>query len=170
MRSGVADYEIRPARPDDHAAIIAVVDAWFGRPVAAALPRLYLDHFFATSLIAEVRTPAGAPGAGNTGGDLAGFLVGFGSPSRPDEAYIHFSGVDPAHRGLGLGRRLYGRFIDAARQDRRALIRAITSPGNQASIAFHRRLGFTASDPVDGYDRPGVARVVLRLDLHGGAP
>ena len=53
--------------------IIAVVDEWWARPVHRALPRLFLDHFHDTSFIAE-----------RSGGELAGFLVGFGSPAQRD--------------------------------------------------------------------------------------
>jgi hypothetical protein len=43
----------RPARPEDYDAIAAVVDQWWGRPVLAALPRLYLDHFHSSSLVVD---------------------------------------------------------------------------------------------------------------------
>ena len=49
---------MRTARPDDYDAIAAVVNDWWGRPVLAALPRLFLDHFYRTSLVAD-----GLPGA-----------------------------------------------------------------------------------------------------------
>ena len=145
-------WEVRTARPDDHAGIVRVVDEWWARPVAAALPRLFLDHFHTSSLVAERR------------GELVGFLVGFMSPSLPDEAYVHFAGVHPELRGTGLGRELYGRFIAAAGAQGRTVIRAITAPSNHASIAFHRRLGFEVSGPVANYDGPGVDRVLFRLD------
>src|SRR5690242_8681817 len=103
----VDSWEIRTARPDDHAAIVGV-----------------LDHFHRTSFVAE------------SSGDLAGFLVGFVSPSLPDEAYVHFAGVHPDQRGTGLGRELYARFIAQAREHDRTVIRAITAPTNEASIAF----------------------------------
>ena len=54
-----------------------------------------------TSYIAVVPTAAAAA-------DLAGFLVGFVSQSRPGEAYIHFVGVRPDERDRGLGRRFHG--------------------------------------------------------------
>lgn len=46
-------YVIRSARPADYDAIAAVVDDWWGRPVLPSLPRLFLDHFHRTSLVAE---------------------------------------------------------------------------------------------------------------------
>ena len=39
--------------PSDYDQIINVVDEWWGRDVGSGLPRLFLDHFWATSLIAE---------------------------------------------------------------------------------------------------------------------
>lgn len=145
---------MRAARPGDYDRIAAVVDDWWGRPVGRSLPRLFLDHFHATSLIAE-----------SADGALAGFLVGLLSPSLPDEAYIHFVGVAPEYRRSGLGQRLYQAFFDLARADGRRIVRSVTSPVNAGSIAFHRRLGFTASEPVPDYDGPGRELVAFRREL-----
>ncbi|WP_232667880.1 GNAT family N-acetyltransferase [Pseudonocardia sp. TRM90224] len=122
---------IRPAEPADFAAVATVIDAWWGRPVAAALPRLFLDHFHATSSIAEDH-------------ELAGFLVGFHSPGLDGVSYVHFAGVRPDQRRTGLARRLYGRFTDQAREAGSRELRAITGPSNTGSIRFHERLGFTS--------------------------
>ena len=140
---------LREARPDDYDAIVSVVDEWWGRPIAGVLPRLYLDHFHRTSLVAERDQ------------DLSGFLIGFHSPSRSDEAYIHFVGIAPAARGTGLARRLYEEFFAAAVRAGRPRLHAITSPVNTASIAFHRAMGFDVIGPVTDYDGPGVDRVVF---------
>jgi len=144
---------VRPARSEDFDAIVAVVDDWWGRPISTGLTRLFLDHFFGTSLIAE------------HGGELAGFLIGFLSPSKPQDAYIHFAAVAPAWRRTGLARRLYERFFDHARHDGRTAVAAITSPQNRASIAFHQAMGFTVSDPIADYDGPGLDRVVFVCEI-----
>jgi ribosomal protein S18 acetylase RimI-like enzyme len=154
---------IRPLRPSDHARVIAVIDEWWGgRPMAQMLPRLFFDHFTDTSFAAD-RDDA-----------LAGFLVGFVSPARPDEAYIHFVGVHPGERSKGLGRRLYGTFFEAVRARGCACVRAVTSPVNTGSVAFHRRMGFrlepgdvrAGDTPVaTGYDGPGQDRVRFVRDL-----
>ena len=138
---------LRTAMPADYDSIAAVVDDWWGRQVSHILPRLFLDHFHATSTIAEA------------GDDLAGFLIGFLSPSLPDEAYIHFVGVHPGHRRGGLARVLYERFFALAAADGRTVVRAVTSPVNARSIAFHTALGFAVSDPTPGYDGPGDVKV-----------
>ncbi|MEV0032539.1 GNAT family N-acetyltransferase [Nocardia sp. NPDC050793] len=149
---------LRPATSGDYDAVIAVVDAWWGRPVSASLPRLFFDHFAATSLVAECD------------GELAGFLAGFFSPDHVDEAYIHFVGVRPGQRGSGLARGLYHRFIDGARLDGRTMIRAITSPGNTNSIAFHEAMGFEVGEPVRDYNGQGRDMVTFVLSVCGDPP
>jgi hypothetical protein len=46
------DVESRVARSQDYDRIVAVIDDWWERPVRASLPRLFLDHFWATSRVA----------------------------------------------------------------------------------------------------------------------
>jgi predicted GNAT superfamily acetyltransferase len=147
------DIALRAATAADYDRIVAVVDDWWGRPVRHALPRLFLDHFHDTSLVAE------------RDGELAGFLVAFMSPSNPDDAYIHFVGVSPRSRGSGLARRLYETFFDRARTEGRRVVRAVTAAHNSASIAFHTAMGFTVTDPIPGYDGPSDVKVVFRREL-----
>lgn len=149
----MAEPLIRPAVPADYDAISCVVDDWWGRSVLAAVPRLFLNHFARTSLVAEQSDR------------LVGFLIGFFAPDDPARAYIHFVGVHPDHRGIGLARELYERFTAAAKADGRTVISAITSPGNRGSIAFHRALGFTVDGPVADYNGPGRDMVTFELRL-----
>jgi len=130
-----------------------VVDDWWGRPVLAHLPRLFLDLFWSTSLVAE------------DDGRLAGFLVGILSPSDPAEAYVHFVGVAPHARGRGVGRLLHERFAALAAAGGRTVVRALTSPANTASIAFHRSLGFAATGPVPGHNGPGTSYVLFSREI-----
>ena len=141
-----SDVTLRTATPADYDRIAAVVDDWWGRPVSHVLPRLFLDHFHATSTVAEA------------GDDLAGFLIGFLSPSLADAAYIHFVGVHPGHRRGGLARLLYERFFALAAADGRTVVRAVTAPANARSIAFHAALGFTVSDPIPATTAPATSR------------
>jgi ribosomal protein S18 acetylase RimI-like enzyme len=144
---------VRAATEADHLRVLEVIDEWWdGRPLAHLAHRLFFEHFADTSLIAE--DDAG----------LAGFLIGFLSQSRPDEAYVHLVGVRPDLRGSGLGRELYGRFFALARESWCAVVTCITAPENTRSIAFHAALGFTA-DLVADHGGPGVDRVVLRREL-----
>jgi ribosomal protein S18 acetylase RimI-like enzyme len=139
---------IRHAEPSDYARVIEVVDEWWGgRSMAAMLPKLFFVHFRDTSFVAE------------EDGALAGFLCGFRSQTFEDEAYVHFMGVSPAARGTGLGRALYERFFEAVRP--RTLVRAVTSPLNERSVAFHRAIGFEVERVDEDYDGRGEARVLL---------
>jgi ribosomal protein S18 acetylase RimI-like enzyme len=163
--------EIRQARESDHGALVGCVRSWWGdsrtpqqsRELSLLLPKLFLQHFAGTSLVRE-----GPDG-------IEGFLVGFHSQDHPDQAYIHFVGVHPEHRSRGVARGLYTRFCAGALAAGRHQVRAITSPANLGSIAFHRAMGFTP-DPggaeVDGIpvqlDHDGQARVAFRLVLAGG--
>ena len=82
---------VRAARPEDFDTIMAVIDDWWGRPASRDLTRLFLNHFFGTSLIAFFGTSLIA----EHGGELAAFLIGFLSPSKPGQAYIHFATPAP---------------------------------------------------------------------------
>ena len=145
--------QIRHAEPEDHARVLAVVDDWWGGRSMAPMPqRLFFVHFPETSFVAE--DDAG----------LAGFLCGFLSQTCPDEAYIHFVGVRPDRRGDALGRELYERFFAAAAAAGRTVVRCVTSPLNEASVAFHARLGFD-STLVENYDAPGEHRVTFVKNL-----
>jgi ribosomal protein S18 acetylase RimI-like enzyme len=148
------DVRLRAAQPSDYDVIVAVMDDWFGgRQVRMALPRLFLDHFHQTSLVGE------------RGNSLVAFLVGFLSPSLPEVAYIHFVGVDPRFRGHGLARRLYRKFFTLAQADSRSTVRAITSPQNHESIAFHTAMGFAVTEPLADYNGPSVDRVLFSRSL-----
>ena len=83
----------------------------------------------------------------------------------PDAAYIHFIGVHPGQRRGGLARVLCERFFAMAAADGRTVVRAVTSPANARSIAFHAALGFTVSDPTPGYDGPGDVKVRFERPL-----
>ena len=141
---------IRHPEPDDHARVAAVVDDWWGgRRMREMLPRLFFVHFTDTSFVAEDER------------ELVGFLIGFLSQSRSDEAYIHFVGVHPKLRGGGLGRELYERFFAAAGANGRSLVRAVTSPVNEGSILFHRQMGFETERVAENYDGSGEDRMLF---------
>jgi predicted GNAT superfamily acetyltransferase len=150
----VTPVAIRQAEPQDHPRVLAVLDEWWGgRQMRDMLPKLFFLHFRETSFVAE------------RDGELAGFLVGFRSQSEPADAYVHFVGVGPAERGSGLGRELYERFFAAARVAGRTRVSCVTSPANEASLAFHAAIGFEPGPPQEAYDGPGEDRVVLTRRL-----
>jgi ribosomal protein S18 acetylase RimI-like enzyme len=139
---------IRHAEPGDYGTVIQRIDEWWGgREMAAMLPKLFFVHFRDTSFVAE------------RDGHLVGFLCGFRSQTYDDEAYVHFVGVDPGERGTGLGRTLYERFFAAVAP--RTIIRAVTAPVNERSVAFHQAIGFEVDRVDENYDGAGEARVLL---------
>jgi ribosomal protein S18 acetylase RimI-like enzyme len=164
----MSKVDLRTAREDDYPAIAVALQTWWTMPGfeseagarerAALVPRLWLQHFSGTSSVAELKSR------------LVGFLIGLLSPDRHDEGYIHFVGVAPDVRGVGIGRSLYERFFDVCRQAGRKHVRCVTSPRNLSSIAFHATMGFDAEQGTEGtgtvlakidYDGPGVHRVAF---------
>jgi ribosomal protein S18 acetylase RimI-like enzyme len=150
----------------DHPRLVGYIDDWWGgRNLHPVFLRMWFRHFSGTSWVAE-----------EPSGRLVGFLVGFVSPDHPDEAYIHLVATSPNLRRVGLGRRLYERFIEDVRARGVRRVSAITWPGNRVSIGFHRAMGFS---PFEGpgtqnlygtpafpdYDAEGEDRVVFNLDL-----
>lgn len=171
-----AGLSARHPAPYDHGRVLKVLDTWwadFGGPDGARqrallLPRLFFEHFADSSWVVE-----------DADGDLRAFLVGFLSPARPEVAYVHFVGVDPALQRQGVAGALYRRFAEhvAGRGARR--LSCLTSPGNSTSLRFHRGLGFAVvpgDDVVDGvpvhrdHDGPALHRVLFTLDLATGQP
>jgi ribosomal protein S18 acetylase RimI-like enzyme len=69
--------------------------------------------------------------------------------------------VSPEHRGEGIGRLLYERFFEEVRAQGRSIVRCVTSPTNERSIAFHEALGFEVDRVVPDYDGPGENRALL---------
>jgi predicted GNAT superfamily acetyltransferase len=155
----------RPAEADYRAIVNLINDWWAGREMDVLLPRLWLQHFTGTSWLAET-----------TDGELAGFLIGFLSPDKSEEAYCHMVASNPNLRHHGIGRELYERFFADARSAGRARVGAVTWPGNRASVAFHQALGFEIQTgpgtqnlygipAYPGYDRDQDDRTVLVKNL-----
>lgn len=153
----------RNSEPADHQRIIAVMkDWWGGRDLTWMLPKLFLVHFCDTSFIIEKED------------DLIAFLIGFLSQSKANEGYIHFAGVHPDYRGMGLGELLYHRFFKICKKHHRGTIRSCTSPVNKGSIEFHKKIGFNilrGNGEVDGipvsldYNYPGDRKVLFEIKI-----
>jgi GNAT superfamily N-acetyltransferase len=154
---------LRHVHPLDYDRVLAVIDGWWdGRPMSTKLSHVFFSHFAPTSFVIE------------SDGELVAFLLGFLSQLHADEAYVHFVGVHPGYRRLGLGRRLYERFCVAAQMNGRRFVRSITSPANSLSIEFHRSMGFGmlhGDAVIDGvpvwfdYAGAGGHRVVFRREI-----
>lgn len=154
---------IRNVQPEDYKTIITNLNVWWGgRQVSDALPKLFFDHFWQTSFIME------------HDGQIVGFLIGFLSPSLPDEAYIHFVGVHPAYRKQGIAKSLYEYFFDFMRKNHRSVVHCVTAPVNKTSIAFHSHMGFKIKPQENqmddipyyaDYDGPGQHRVLFEKHI-----
>jgi GNAT superfamily N-acetyltransferase len=145
---------------------MSVVDDWAGgRRVHDALPRLWFRHFAAVSLLAETADER-----------LVGFLVGFVSAERPEEAVVVCLAVHPSFRRRGIGRGLIERFADDARAGGARHVVTAIWPGDRATIDFHRAIGFeveagpgtqnrygTPSFP--GYESEHEDRAIFRLPV-----
>jgi ribosomal protein S18 acetylase RimI-like enzyme len=137
----------------DYFQIVSVVNDWWGgREVAHLLPRLFFEHFQNTSFVIEEKD------------ELIAFLVGFVSQAQPNEAYVHFVGVDPNYRKKGLARKLYERFFSTVGGLGCNVVRCITSPVNEGSITFHSQMGFSVSIS-PGYAGQGQDRILFAKKL-----
>jgi ribosomal protein S18 acetylase RimI-like enzyme len=155
--------KIRNLQPEDYDPIIINLNDWWGgRQISHALPRLFFDHFNDTSFVIEQDD------------QIIGFLVGFLSPSLPDEAYIHFIGVHPDYRKQGIAKTLYDHFFNLMRKNNRSIVHCVTAPINKVSIAYHTRMGFQIKPQdheMDGtpfitdYDGPGEDRVLFEKHI-----
>ncbi|PEN11182.1 GNAT family N-acetyltransferase [Longibacter salinarum] len=159
----MSDLTVTVARPDEAAALRELSLKWLDLDANPfLLPRHLIEHFTETHPVAW------------RAGRRVGIVSGFLSQTRVAESYIRFIAVAPNERGQGVGGRLYERFFAVARRANRAVVRAITTPDNHASIAFHRALGFEIErqpDRIDGVDvsldhaGPGEHRVLLKRRL-----
>lgn len=133
--------------------IVSVIDQWWGGPTSALAHPLFFYEFGRHALIAEEED-----------GRMAGFLLGFVTGGDARVAYVHLVGIDPEFRRRGVGRTLYQEFTRQARGEGAVRIKAITTPGNQASVDFHKALGYSVELVAD-YAGPNRARYVFLRDL-----
>ncbi|MEZ4256160.1 MAG: GNAT family N-acetyltransferase [Polyangiales bacterium] len=132
--------------------IVSVIDRWWGGPSGDRAQPFFFYEFGDQALIAE------------DDGNVVGFLFGFVSPTSPPTGYVHLVGIDPDARRRGVGKLLYEQFIDRCRAAGVRRIKAITTVGNDGSVAFHRALGFAAEEIAD-YAGPSRPRIVFTKEL-----
>jgi ribosomal protein S18 acetylase RimI-like enzyme len=132
------EVKIRNGKPLDHENIVSVMaDWWDGRDLSPAVLKVFFIHFKNTTFIAQI------------GNQLVGFLIGFMSQCEEGVGYIHFAGVHPQFRQVGIGRLLYEKFYSTSMANYRSIVKSCTSPINKISIIFHQRMGFDI-EPGDG--------------------
>ncbi|MFJ9114902.1 GNAT family N-acetyltransferase [Streptomyces sp. NPDC102394] len=144
-------HRIVPARVTDIRQVLADHHRYWGERDLRALHLLPLVHEFGeTCLVA--RSDDG----------VLGYLIGFVTPDGT--GYVHLVATRDDARGTGLGRELYGAFTEAAGRQGAVRLKAITTVGNEGSVAFHRGLGFDVR-VVEEYNGPGQPRVVFSRPL-----
>ena len=107
------------------------------------------------------------------GHKVVAYLFGFLSQTSPT-GYIQLLSVRQGYRKQGLARQLYAHFNGFALAHGCTKLKAITSPTNSLSIAFHKSIGMmpTGKDSVNGipvikdYSGPGRDRVIFMKDIN----
>jgi ribosomal protein S18 acetylase RimI-like enzyme len=151
----MSDIVIGGVRDGDLAEILRSYQRFWGD---RDLPR-YLHHPIFFLEFGDTAFVARDPGSG----EIAGYLLGFVAPTG--DGYIHFVAVRDDSRTLGLGGKLYETFEKAARDRGAVALKALTSPENENSMAFHKRVGFTEMTRAEDYGGSGRTRIVMRKPL-----
>ncbi|MFC1920603.1 GNAT family N-acetyltransferase [Chloroflexota bacterium] len=136
--------------------ITDIVDFWGHDRVKNLHNPVYLYEFGNTAYVVK------------EGEKVIGYLLGLFSQTEP-VAYVKFIGVRQSHQKNGIARRLYEHFTEFARTKRCTELKAITSPTNLGSVAFHRSMGMQLlGQPneegipvVRDYSGPGIDRIVF---------
>jgi GNAT superfamily N-acetyltransferase len=154
---------IEQCTPADYNQILSHLDEFWGSDRTGALHHpMFVREFGKSAFVARDDDV------------VAGFLFGFRSPGEP-VGYVNLVAVREGYRRRGLGRLLYEQFIRFALAEGCREVKAITTPGNAHSIAFHTALGMhMLGEPADvgvlvvrDYSGPGEDRVVFRMPIGG---
>jgi GNAT superfamily N-acetyltransferase len=147
----------RESEPATIGDLVAVADEprefWGDRDLPALHHPLLVHDFGETALVIRDDGEK-ADGAGR----VIAYLFGLLTPSGV--GYIHLVAVREGHRRAGLARGLYERFEELACEHGAEALKAFTQPVNARSIAFHRALGFGATETAN-YSGPGETRTVF---------
>ena len=120
------EAEISLCTPEDYFQILdELPEFWDGRDMRA-LHHPFLIHEFGNSAFVI-----------RGGSQVVAYLFGFLSQTEP-AGYVHTIAVRASARRSHLAQRLFDYFVGFARQQGCTHIKAITTPSNAGSIAFHR--------------------------------
>jgi GNAT superfamily N-acetyltransferase len=128
---------VRRARPDEAAAVRALVEAAFARHVAAVGRRpapMDDDH--------AARIAAGEQYVTDADGDDGGLASGIVLVDAADHLIVNNVAVAPAHQGRGLGRALLAFAEAEARRRGHAEVRLHTNAAMADNIAMYPKLGY----------------------------
>jgi ribosomal protein S18 acetylase RimI-like enzyme len=144
--SGVPD----PAALRQHPVLARYVEGWGRR---TDLGVVALDD--------DTGEPVGAAWVRLLTGNAKGF--GYVDDNTPELAIA----VLPAHRGRGLGARMLGELLDAARDAFTAVTLSVRA--NNPALRLYERTGFRIVGEPFGADRPDGASLTMIIELSGGA-
>jgi len=158
------DVKISNIKPSDYDLVISKLNEWWGgRNMQDMLPKLFFKHFNSTSFIIKDAT------------EVLGFLIGFKSQEILSLGYVHFIGVNPNFRNKNIGKKLYKVFFNEMKNQNILEIECVTSPNNQISIEFHKKLGFVPQKGnrknindipyFENYDGENEHRILFRKKL-----
>jgi GNAT superfamily N-acetyltransferase len=148
--------QTRRIKKADFDQIVSVIDHWWGGPIGTLAHPIFFYELGQHALIASEETE----------GKMVGFLLGFVAHEPKKTGYVHLVGIHPDFRRRGVGRLLYARFIDECAQAGCDRMKAITTLGNEGSIAFHLAVGWDTQE-IDDYAGEGRKRLVFTKTLVG---
>ena len=137
-----------------------IVDFWGSDHVLGVHHPMFIYEFGNTAFVVK------------SGDKVMAYLFGFFSQTEKI-GYIHLIGVRQSFRGKGLGKQLYDNFTAIAKRQGCSKLKAITTPGNNTSIAFHKKIGMRLTgeknmegiEVIKNYYGPGQDRVVFEKEI-----
>lgn len=163
----MAEVVVRPARPEELAAAGEVVLRAYtadGHDVGGYAQTL-LD---AADRARDAEVAVAVDGAGRVLGSVTFARPGsrWAELARPGEAEFRMLGVDPAHRGLGVGAALIEWCLDRARQAGCSSLVMCSMDEMTTAHRLYDRMGFVRRPDLDWVPEPGV----LLLGFHRPLP
>jgi ribosomal protein S18 acetylase RimI-like enzyme len=119
---------LRCTQQDYNQILSELQDFWDGRETSAFHHPMFIHEFGNSAFVIR--------NAGKVVAYLFGFISQVGSVG-----YVHLIAVRASARRQRLGEKLFNHFIEFARRQGCTQIKAITTPSNTNSIAFHKSLG-----------------------------
>jgi hypothetical protein len=152
-------------RQDYEQILDALPEFWDGRDVRHLHHPFLIHEFGNTAFVIRDETR------------VVAYLFGLFSQTEP-VGYVHAIAVRASARRRRLAQHLYGHFVQMARRRGCRHVKAITTPTNAGSIAFHKSLGMRLlGEPnADGipvvadYSGRGAPRVVFWMSIEGMEP
>lgn len=134
--------------------VAAQKDFWGNRDLSADHDPYWFRQLAGSGLIARYQN------------EIVGYLLGV--IPREGPAYVHLVAARQDFRHQGIGRRLYVRFLEIARDKGLSEVQATTEQDNSGAISFHASMGFEGELIADyaGADNP---RVLFTRFLNGDA-